>query len=71
MEKQHIGKGLIFVALLGLGAAGLMAGAAYDRSTIEVAVPERAEKPYRRQDGVASPRECELQRGIDTACTFL
>jgi hypothetical protein len=71
MEKQDIGKGVIFLALLGLGAFGVLAGAAYDRSTIEVAVPERTAKPYRGQDGVASPRECSLQQGIDAACTFL
>ena len=67
MEKQALGKGLI-IALLGLGAFGLLAGE--PGRTIDIAFPERA-TPQEVQEVAGGPRECDLQRGIDTSCTFL
>ena len=67
MEKQALGKGLI-IALLGLGAFGLLAGE--PSRTIDVAFPERA-ATQEVQEVADGPRECDLKRGIDTRCTFL
>ena len=70
MEKQVIARGLI-VALLGLGAFGLLAGEPTREVTIDIAFPERSTTAQDALDAAASPRECDLQRGIDTECTFV
>lgn len=70
MEKLVIGKGLI-IALLGLGAFGLLAAEPSRDLTVDIAFPERATTAQDALDAAASPRECDLQRGIDTDCTFV
>ena len=70
MEKQLIGKGLI-IAVLGLGAFGLLAREPGRELTINTVFPERAAALGEGQEVAGGPRECDLQRGIDTACTFL
>lgn len=69
MEKQAIGKGLI-IALLGLGAFGLFAGEPLRDRSFDIAFPERV-ATVEGQEMAGGPRECDLQRGIDTDCTFL
>ena len=71
MKKQLIGKGLIFFAMIALGAFGLLAGQHSGDVTIDVAFPEGPTKSNEAPEGGASPRECDLQRGVDTGCTFL
>lgn len=70
MEKQVIGRGLI-VALLGLGAFGLLAGEPTHDVTVDIAFPTRTTAEQDALDAAGSPRECDLQRGIDTDCTFV
>ncbi len=72
MKRQLIGKGLIFFAMIALGAFGLLAG--QHSREIDIAFPEgptKANEANEVRGGATSPRECDLQRGVDTGCTFL
>ena len=70
MVNKTIGKGLL-VALLGLGAFGLLAGPPVGEHIVNIPFPERAEAPSDELEAPASPRECDLQRNIVTHCTFV
>ena len=67
MEKKIIFKGL-FVVVLVLGAFGLLAGEPGRELTI--AFPERGNAPQ-APDSAGGPRECDVQRGIETLCIYL
>jgi hypothetical protein len=70
MEKKTIGKGLAIV-LLGVGAFGFLAGPSAGDRTVNIPFPERSANPHDVPEAPASPRECDLQRGIESRCTFL
>ena len=70
MVKKTIGKGLV-VALLGLGAFGLLAGPPAGEHIVNVPFPEHGATAYEAPEAPASPRECDLQRNIVTECSFV
>ncbi len=71
MASRITGKAKVFFGLIALTAAGLLAAALPPReSTIELA-PTQGLPALRGVDTSAAPRECDLRRGIDTACTFM
>ena len=69
MVNKTIGKGIV-VALLGLGAFGLLAGPSAGDRTVNIPFPERAAAPSDELEAPAGPRECDLQRNIVTECSF-
>jgi hypothetical protein len=71
MASQITGKAKVFLALAALAAAGLFAAGLPPReSSVDIA-PTAGLPALRGVDAVPAPRECDLQREIDSACTFL
>jgi hypothetical protein len=69
MVNKTIGRGLV-VALLGLGAFGLLAGPPSGDRTVNIPFPEHGATAYEVPEAPSTPRECDLQRNIDTDCSF-
>lgn len=73
MATQTTVKEKVFFVLLALTAVGLFAAdpshPAGER-TIEIAPPD-VPPALRGLHTIPMPRECDLKRGIDSACTFI
>ena len=73
MFTQMTVKTKIFLGIMVLAAAGLVAA---ERSysirggTVELA-PQAGPPAARGVDTISTPRECDIQRGIDDLCTFV
>lgn len=73
MITQMTVKAKVFFGILVLAAAGLVAAEwSYSEGENRVELAPQAGPPAARGlDTISTPRECDLQRGIDNLCTFV
>ena len=60
---------VFFITLL-LAAAGLVAADRMPREALVELAPQAGLPAARDGEVIAEPRECDVARGIDTACVF-
>ena len=60
---------VFFVSLL-LATAGLVAADRMPREALVELAPHAGLPATRDGEAIAEPRECDIARGIDTACVF-
>jgi len=72
MSQSPFTKALVIASFLAFTAAGLFAAdRAYRPATAAVDIaPQPGPAVQREADAVATPRECDVQRGIDQQCVF-
>lgn len=71
MSQTPLTKALVIASFLAFTALGLYAAEAYRPAVepVEIA-PLPGPAIQREADAIATPRQCDLQRGIDQLCTF-
>lgn len=70
MLAQAPVKAKVFVVTLLLAAAGLVAADRMPREALVELAPHAGMPATRDGETVPEPRECDVARGIDTACVF-
>ena len=70
MLAQAPVKAKVFFITLLLAAAGLVAADRMPREALVDLAPQAGMPATRDGDATPQPRECDVARGIDTACVF-